>query len=291
MVLVTIIHFVENVYINKKEIQIMTVSVGIIIVLCVYVSLAVLDQISMQLGPYSPLFGGAITGLVMGDLKTGLMVGATLQLMTLGVATFGGATDPDFLTGSVMGTAYAIMANKGASYGIGLAVPIGLLLTQTDILARMANTFFQHRADRYAKEGNYKKVEMQNIWGIIPWVVSRIVPVAIGLFFGESVVAVINSFIPMWFMDGLKTAGLILPAMGIAILMRYLPIKKYFPFFIIGFVMMAYGGKNFSILGAALVGLAMAALYVIFVGNKPATPSGNSGNDDDSDDEEVEIDE
>jgi len=269
----------------------MTVSVGIIIVLCVYVSLAVLDQISMQLGPYSPLFGGAITGLVMGDLKTGLMVGATLQLMTLGVATFGGATVPDFLTGSVMGTAYAIMANKGASYGIGLAVPIGLLLTQTDILARMANTFFQHRADRYAKEGNYKKVEMQNIWGIIPWVVSRIVPVAIGLFFGESVVAVINSFIPMWFMDGLKTAGLILPAMGIAILMRYLPIKKYFPFFIIGFVMMAYGGKNFSILGAALVGLAMAALYVIFVGNKPATPSGNSGNDDDSDDEEVEIDE
>ncbi|KRO00519.1 PTS mannose/fructose/sorbose/N-acetylgalactosamine transporter subunit IIC [Companilactobacillus kimchiensis] len=272
----------------------MTVSFGIIIVLCVYVALAVLDQISLQLGPYSPLFGGAITGLVMGDLKTGLMVGATLQLMTLGVATFGGATVPDFLTGSVMGTAYAILANKGASYGIGLAVPIGLLLTQTDILARMANTFFQHRADRFAEEGNYRKVELQNIWGTIPWILSRILPVAIGLFFGQSVVSAINSFIPAWFMDGLKTAGLILPAMGIAILMRYLPIKKYFPFFIIGFVMMAYGGKNFSILGSALVGLAMAAIYVIFK-NKPTSPVTTSGTDssenDDSDDDEVEIDE
>lgn len=271
----------------------MSVSIPVIIVLCVFVSLAVLDQISIQLGPYSPLFGGAITGLVMGDLKTGLIVGATLQLMTLGVATYGGATVPDFLTGSIMGTAYAIMAGKDAAYGIGLAVPIGLLLTQLDILARLTNTFFQARADKYAEQGNYRGVERQNLWGTIPWIVSRVLPVAIGLIFGQSVVNAINSFIPQWFMDGLKTAGMILPAMGIAILMRYLPIKKYWPFFIVGFVMLAYGGKSFSILGAALVGLAMAGIYVIFVGNKTQTAktSDHGGEtSDDDDDDEVEID-
>ena len=69
------------------------------------------------------------------------MIGATLQLMTLGVATYGGATVPDFLSGAIMGTAYAIISGKGAEYGIGVAVPIGLL-TQLDILGRMANTFF-----------------------------------------------------------------------------------------------------------------------------------------------------
>lgn len=73
--------------------------------------------------------------------------------MTLGVATYGGATVPDFLSGAIMGTAYAIISGKGAEYGIGVAVPIGLLLTQLDILGRMANTFFQHKADRYAEEG------------------------------------------------------------------------------------------------------------------------------------------
>ena len=31
---------------------------------------------------------------------------------------------------------------KGAEYGIGVAVPIGLLLTQLDILGRMTNAFF-----------------------------------------------------------------------------------------------------------------------------------------------------
>ena len=60
----------------------------------------------------------------MGDLTTGLLVGATLQLMTLGVATYGGATVPDFLSGAIMGTAYAILSGKGVEYGIGIAIPI-----------------------------------------------------------------------------------------------------------------------------------------------------------------------
>ncbi|MFC6170644.1 PTS mannose/fructose/sorbose/N-acetylgalactosamine transporter subunit IIC [Loigolactobacillus jiayinensis] len=253
------------------------VSVTTIILLTLYVTIAVLDQISMQLGPYSPLFGGAITGLIMGDLTTGLAVGATLQLMTLGVATYGGATVPDFLTGSVMGTAYAIIASKGVAYGIGLAVPIGLLMTQLDILARMSNTFFQHRADKFANEGNYRGVERQNIYGMIPWVLSRAVPVIVGLVFGQSVVTAINNFIPQWFMQGLESAGMILPAMGIAILMRYLPLKNYWPFFIIGFVLMAYFSKSFSILGVALIGLAMAGLYLMF-GTKPSAPTSGSQN-------------
>jgi len=157
----------------------MTVSIGIILILCLYTVVGVLDQISIQIGPYTPLFAATFTGLVLGDVQTGLMIGATLQLMTLGVATYGGATVPDFLSGAIMGTAYAIISGKGAEYGIGVAVPIGLLLTQLDILGRMANTFFQHKADRYAEEGNYKGVERCNVLGIFPWTISRVIPVFI----------------------------------------------------------------------------------------------------------------
>ena len=34
---------------------------------------------------------GTISGLIMGDLNTGLMIGGTFQLMSLGVAALGGA--------------------------------------------------------------------------------------------------------------------------------------------------------------------------------------------------------
>lgn len=267
----------------------MHLSLIVILILCAYTAVGVLDQISIQIGPYTPLFAATFTGLVMGDLKTGLEIGATLQLMTLGVATYGGATVPDFLSGAIMGTAYSILAGKGVEYGIGVAVPIGLLLTQLDILGRMANTFFQHKADKYAELGDYKGVERCNILGIFPWTFSRIIPVFVGLFFGQQVVNLINDWIPTWFMNGLKAAGAILPAMGIAILMRYLPIKKYWPYFLVGFLLLAYGAAFFSVLGVALVGLALAAMYVMNQSNKTVAPQSTTGVTYE-DDEEVEID-
>ena len=80
------------------------ISFLIILVLLLYTMIAVVDQISIQCGLYSPLFAATFTGLLLGDLQTGLIIGATLQLMTLGVATYGGATVPDYLSGAIMGT-------------------------------------------------------------------------------------------------------------------------------------------------------------------------------------------
>lgn len=263
------------------------VSMLIILVLVLYTAIAVFDQISIQCGLYTPLFAAVITGALLGDLQTGLIIGATLQLMTLGVATYGGATVPDYLSGAIMGTTYAIISGQGAEYGIALAIPIGLLLTQMDILGRMTNTFFQHYADRCAEKGDYRGVERANLLGMLPWILSRVIPVLIGLCFGEAVVNSINAIIPAWFMTGLKTAGAILPAMGMAILMRYLPIKKYYPYFIIGFVMIAYGGASFTVMAAALIGLALAALHLTRTKERVAAAAGGVQN---YDDEEVEID-
>lgn len=263
------------------------VSMLVILVLVLYTAVAVIDQISIQSGLYSPLFAATIAGALMGDLQTGLIIGATLQLMTLGVATYGGATVPDYLSGAIMGTTYAIISGQGAEYGIALAIPIGLLLTQMDILGRMTNSFFLHYAERRAEEGDYRGVERANLLGSLPWMLSRVIPVFIGLCFGEAVVNGINAIIPAWFMVGLKTAGAILPAMGMAILMRYLPIKKFYPYFIIGFVIIAYGSGSYTVMAAALVGFALAALHLARSKERMAAVAGGGLG---YDDEEVEID-
>ncbi|MGH2195884.1 PTS sugar transporter subunit IIC, partial [Enterococcus faecalis] len=78
------------------------------------------------------------------------------------------------------------------------------------------------------------------VLGIFTWTIARDITVFIGLAFGEQVVNAINNWIHFWVMNGLKAAGAIFPAMGFAILMRYLPIKTYWPYFIIGFVLLAY---------------------------------------------------
>ncbi|MCZ3394502.1 PTS sugar transporter subunit IIC, partial [Enterococcus faecium] len=96
-----------------------------------------------------PIWAGIIAGLVMGDLKTGLIIGGSLQLTVLGVGTFGGASKIDANSGTVMATAFAIGTGMKPEVAVAaLGVPVASLMIQTDIVARFANTFFQHRIDK-----------------------------------------------------------------------------------------------------------------------------------------------
>ncbi|MEJ5018095.1 PTS sugar transporter subunit IIC, partial [Enterococcus faecium] len=52
------------------------------------------------------VFWGLFTGILMGDIKTGLIVGGTVQLMSLGVAGFGGSSVPDYGTCAIIATAF-----------------------------------------------------------------------------------------------------------------------------------------------------------------------------------------
>lgn len=229
-----------------------------IIALTIYAFVAIYDALETNLGLNRPIQAGFFAGLILGDVTLGLAVGATLQLMILGVGTYGGASIPDYMSGAIIGTAFGIMSGLGVEFAIGVAVPIGLFLVQLDILARFANTFFQHRADKYAEEENYKGVERMNILGIIPWGLSRAIPVAIALIFGPEIVDTLVNIAPEWLLNGLRVAGKVLPALGIAILLRYLPAKKYAAFIIAGFVLAAF--LKISMIGVAITGLAIGLL-------------------------------
>ncbi len=237
----------------------MEISVVQVALLVVYAFLAINDSIHSDFGLNRPLIAGCFAGVVMGDMAFGLAVGATLQLMILGVATFGGSSIPDFMSAAIVGTALGIVSGQGVEFGIGLAVPAGMLLVQIDVLARFANTFLQHRADEYVKQGDTGKIELMNVLGVFTWGLSRAIPVALCLVFGSQLVSTFVENFPTWLTSGLKVSGGLLPAVGIAILLRYLPTKDYLPYLIIGFVLAAY--LKVPMLGVALAGFALALLF------------------------------
>ena len=228
-----------------------------ILLLTLYAGFAFYDGNNTTFGFVKPTMAGFMAGLILGDIQTGLFVGGTLNLLVLGVGNFGGASIPDYMTGSLLGTAFAIQSGQ-PELGVTLAIPIGLLMIQLDILARFSNTFFQHRAEKYVREGKLDKAAHMNVFGLIPQSLSRMLPVFIALIFGSAFVELVVNNIPMWLMSGLKTAGGILPALGIAILLRYLPVSRNIPFLIIGFVLSAY--LKVPVLGVALVGVALAIM-------------------------------
>ena len=162
------------------------------------------------------------------------------------------------MTGAIVGTVYAVLTNKGTQFAIGLAVPVGLLMVQLDVLARFFNTIFQHKMDQAIKNNNTKVASRNAYLGFLSWGLSRAIPVFILLVIGNDVVKTILRVVPVWLTNGLKVSGGILPVVGIAILLRYLPTKKFISYLIIGFLAAAY--LKMPMLGVALLGAALAIL-------------------------------
>lgn len=230
-----------------------------ILILSLYSGYQILDELQLYSAMNSPVFAGLISGLVMGDMVTGLKIGAAMQLMVLGVGTFGGASKIDANSGTILATAFSVSVGMSAEQAVGtIGVAVATLMLQLDILARMANTFFQHRIDASIEKFDYKGIERNFILGALPWALSRLLPVFLALTFGEPIVEAIVAYLngPLkWLGDGLSLAGAVMPAVGFAILLRYLPVKKHIPYLILGFIITALFTTIFGNMQAIGTGL------------------------------------
>ena len=212
------------------------------------------------LGVRTTVLTGIIAGLCVGDLSTGLQVGSTMLISSMGFYTYGGATIPDFITGTIFGTVVGAKTGSVES-GIVVAGGIALLMSQMDILGRASTTVFQHLAEGALANNSIKKMELYTILGTLPWILSRAIPVILGMILIDNVVVLTNFATSVnWIANGLKVVGKILPAVGFALLLSYMDLKRYWPFFVIGFVLFAYAGMGTVAL--ALVGLVAASFFV-----------------------------
>lgn len=178
--------------------------------------------------------------------------------MRLGIAAFGGASVPDFFTGAVLGTVFAVISGKGAEYGIGLAVPVSLLMLQLDVVARFCNVFLLHRVDRAIEDMRINSIPRLVLSGSFLWGLSRAIPILLMLLVGDAAVSTITENTPEWLMNGLRTAGGVLPVVGVAILLHYLPAKQYIPYLLLGFFLSAY--LQVPMLGISIIGVIAAML-------------------------------
>lgn len=74
-----------------------------------------------------PLVIGLVTGLILGDITSGVRMGAHLQLVFLGVMGIGGTLPPDANTGTLIGTAFAITLKQDIEVALAFAIPVAML--------------------------------------------------------------------------------------------------------------------------------------------------------------------
>ncbi|MEG0709840.1 MAG: PTS system mannose/fructose/sorbose family transporter subunit IID [Longicatena sp.] len=209
-----------------------------------------------------PIFAGPLVGLILGDLQTGLIVGGSVELMYMGILPIGGSVPPNAQIAGMLSTVFAITNGGNPEVGIALALPIGMLAQLLIMFAWNINILLMHRADKYLAEGNTRNVELTHLSGILIFFIVFFIPSFFAIYYGSDFVNSVVASMPVVLTDGLKIASGILPAVGMAMLLKMMNMKKFWPFFLIGFVLSIY--LELNVLAISLIGFSVAAaLYMM----------------------------
>lgn len=209
-----------------------------------------------------PIVMSTIVGLLLGDLQAGIIIGATLEVVFLGMTQIGGALPSDTMTGSIFGAAFAILTNQGTEVALTLAVPISMLAVFVNQLILFFRGTLIVRFNNYIDRGEFKKFERLHltstfgvpvIYGLIGFV---------GIMLGTSVIESLISSLPDVVMNGLTITGQLLPALGLALLLNMLWDKSLGFFILFGFVLSAY--LEMPLIAIAIIG----AVFAVYSGLK-----------------------
>lgn len=220
-----------------------------------------------------PLTTGTLVGVFMGEPMTGMIAGATIQLIYLGWISAGGTMPSNTIVAGIFGTALTIMSGADPKMAVTFAIPfsmLGLLLNQVYMTV---NAAWIHQADKLLEKGNIKGVRIMNY---LPSFCMALllygVPVFAMIMFGSDWSQSMLNAIPGSIINALEVVGGIMPALGIAMLLNYLGKKTLMPWFFAGFFLTEY-----SKLDLTAVSIFAAVIAIILYFNDKKTTTAQQG--------------
>ena len=75
-----------------------------------------------------PIVTATVTGFLLGDIRTGMIMAASLEAIFMGISAIGGSIPSDACASSIIAVAYTILTGADVETGLALAMPIGTLM-------------------------------------------------------------------------------------------------------------------------------------------------------------------
>ena len=238
---------------------------------------------------HRPLIACTLTGLILGDITTGIIIGGMLEMIALGWMNIGGAMAPDAALASVISTILVIAGNQSIGAGIAIAMPLAAAGQVLTILCRTLTVAFQHKADSYAEAGNLRGIDLCHMSALLIQALRVAVPATlVAMYIGTGAVQAMLDAIPPVITGGLQVAGGFIVVVGYAMVINMMGAQYLMPFFFLGFVVAAF--TTFNLVALGVIGLVAAIVYVqlnpkYHAAAAPAAAAANTGADDDLDDE------
>lgn len=233
-------------------------------------------------GLQDPATIGLLIGLVYGDPKTGLIVGASIGMLYISNMTVGGNLPSDAILAACVSVPIAIKSGISTETAVAFAIPFSVLGTFVDNARRLINGHWNRRANQHVENGEYNKIFFDAVIG--PSLVSaaiRIIPLTLLLYFFGSAAGELVAQMPEWLNNAFAVIGGMLPGLGLALCVNFMGKKELLPYFLVGFYAV-YLGK-FNVVFVALIGVAIAFIHLNMTASQYE-------DDEDEDDMEMTVD-
>lgn len=230
-----------------------------------------------------PVIGGAFVGLIMGNLGQGILLGASINLVFLGVISAGGSAPADPSLAGWLGTALAMSAGLGTEQAIAIAAPLGALGTIAFYSRMSVDVGFVRWANEAAERGDIDGVSRMNwVPGQIYVFVTYFIPVLILALVGSSALnALFDAIDPFrggsadwrWIRDWFIIAGSVLPAVGIALNLSLIFNRAVLAYLLIFFTVAAVAHTNIIAIAVIAAGVALVHVMLSRRGGQNASAS------------------
>ncbi len=181
-----------------------------------------------------PLIGGLFVGIILGDIPGAIQVAIPMQIIYIALVTPGGTVSADLRAVSYIGIPLAYVAVKSAGINItdvdavkGFAAPIGALVGTVGTVmfygTAMMNLLWQHWGWAQLEKNNFKALPLVDaVLPLITHLVISFIPTILMTYYGQNAVIELQKALPMdgFVMKAMFTVGSLLPAVGIAILLK-----------------------------------------------------------------------
>ena len=203
-----------------------------------------------------PIVVAPILGLLLGDFQTGIIMGASLESIFMGISAIGGSVPADALSASIIAVCYTVLTGSDVETGLAIALPIGTIMASLSSIFLSVGSALAPYWEKLAvtkKPGNFLAQNL--IFSGIISPLPNIIIIFLGIAYGVTGLNQAFQALPPFFMTGLTAASSMMVAVGFAILISMIWSKEVASFFFVGYIMakiLKMDSLSIAIIGAAI---------------------------------------
>ena len=203
-----------------------------------------------------PIVVAPILGLLLGDFQTGIIMGASLESIFMGISAIGGSVPADALSASIVAVCYTVFTGSDVETGLAIALPIGTVMASLSSIVLSFSSALAPYWEKLAVSGKPGKFLTQNlIFSGLIYPLPNVIIIFLGIAFGVTGLNSALAALPPFVMTGLTAASSMMVAVGFAILISMIWSKDVASFFFVGYVMakiLKMDSLSIAIIGGAI---------------------------------------